>query len=148
MALKFKVKYKFLFTNVCLLSFTPRYSSFWNVCPPPFRMTCLAAVCLTQAWMMWKFINFQLKKWREHSQNQASKKKAVSPKSKPHKREPARGELASHCCVRFYIVFPPLVFLLVYFINSFFQFTHLPVAALVSFTSHLTVFLDVATKSL
>lgn len=55
-------------------------------------MTCLAAICLTQAWMMWKFINFQLKKWREHSQNQASKKKTVSPKSKPHKRDPARGE--------------------------------------------------------
>lgn len=42
--------------------------------------------------MMWKFINFQLKKWREHSQNQASKKKTVSPKSKPHKRDPTRGE--------------------------------------------------------
>ncbi|XP_060913341.1 translocating chain-associated membrane protein 1-like 1-like isoform X1 [Labrus mixtus] len=55
------------------------------------RMTCLAAICLTQAWMMWKFINFQLKKWREHSQNQASKKKVVSPKSRPHKREPTRG---------------------------------------------------------
>ncbi|KAK1899103.1 Translocating chain-associated membrane protein 1-like 1 [Dissostichus eleginoides] len=54
-------------------------------------MTCLAAICLTQAWMMWKFINFQLKKWREHSQNQASKKKAVSPKSKPQKREPRGG---------------------------------------------------------
>ncbi|RVE70768.1 hypothetical protein OJAV_G00067870 [Oryzias javanicus] len=54
------------------------------------RMTCLAAICLTQAWMMWKFINFQLKKWREHSQSQASKKKTFSQKSKPHKREPAR----------------------------------------------------------
>lgn len=42
--------------------------------------------------MMWKFINFQLKKWREHSQSQASKKKTVSPKSKPHKKEPTRGE--------------------------------------------------------
>uniref|UniRef100_A0A3Q4I705 Zgc:113278 n=1 Tax=Neolamprologus brichardi TaxID=32507 RepID=A0A3Q4I705_NEOBR len=59
------------------------------------RMTCLAAICLTQAWMMWKFINFQLKKWREHSQNQASKKKAASPKSKPHKREPTRGGAAN-----------------------------------------------------
>lgn len=59
------------------------------------RMTCLAAICLTQAWMMWKFINFQLKKWREHSQNQASKKKMVSPKSKPHKREPTRGGAAN-----------------------------------------------------
>ncbi|KAF3860699.1 hypothetical protein F7725_000954 [Dissostichus mawsoni] len=46
---------------------------------------------IRQAWMMWKFINFQLKKWREHSQNQASKKKAVSPKSKPQKREPRGG---------------------------------------------------------
>ncbi|XP_003963476.1 translocating chain-associated membrane protein 1-like 1 [Takifugu rubripes] len=55
------------------------------------RMTCLAAICLTQAWMMWKFINFQLKKWREHSQNQATKKKTVSPKNKPHKRDPTRG---------------------------------------------------------
>ncbi|CAB1336216.1 unnamed protein product [Coregonus sp. 'balchen'] len=54
-------------------------------------MTCLAAICLTQAWMMWKFINFQLKKWREHSQSQASKKKAFSPKSKPHKKDLARG---------------------------------------------------------
>lgn len=45
---------------------------------------------------MWKFINFQLKKWREHSQNQATKKKTVSPKNKPHKRDPARGECLSN----------------------------------------------------
>lgn len=64
-----------------------------TLCPShPLRMTCLAAICLTQAWMMWKFINFQLKKWREHSQNQASKKKTVSPKSKLHKKEPTRSE--------------------------------------------------------
>lgn len=63
--------------------------------PLPPRMTCLAAICLTQAWMMWKFINFQLKKWREHSQSQASKKKAFSPKSKPHKKDLARGESAA-----------------------------------------------------
>ncbi|KAJ3586356.1 hypothetical protein NHX12_012756 [Muraenolepis orangiensis] len=55
------------------------------------RMTCLATICLTQAWMMWKFINFQLKKWREHRRNQAAKKKTASPKSKAHKREPAKG---------------------------------------------------------
>ncbi|XP_077404699.1 translocating chain-associated membrane protein 1-like 1 isoform X1 [Vanacampus margaritifer] len=59
------------------------------------RMACLAAICLTQAWMMWKFINFQLKKWREHSQNQASKKKTASPKSKPHKRELTRAGAAN-----------------------------------------------------
>lgn len=61
-------------------------------------MTCLAAICLTQAWMMWKFINFQLKKWREHSQIQASKKKTVSPKSKPHKRESTKGKCAQMQC--------------------------------------------------
>uniref|UniRef100_A0AAY4D6X0 Translocating chain-associated membrane protein n=1 Tax=Denticeps clupeoides TaxID=299321 RepID=A0AAY4D6X0_9TELE len=55
------------------------------------RMTCLSAICLTQAWMMWKFINFQLKKWREQSQIQASKKKAVSPKVKTSKKELSRG---------------------------------------------------------
>lgn len=55
------------------------------------RIGCLAAICLTQAWMMWKFINFQLKKWREHSQNQATKKKITSPKSRPSKKESNRG---------------------------------------------------------
>ncbi|KAK6307777.1 hypothetical protein J4Q44_G00210480 [Coregonus suidteri] len=59
------------------------------------RMTCLAAICLTQAWMMWKFINFQLKKWREPSQSQAPKVTAVSPKSKPHKKDPAQGGSAN-----------------------------------------------------
>ncbi|GAA6067260.1 translocating chain-associated membrane protein 1-like 1-like isoform X1, partial [Tachysurus ichikawai] len=55
------------------------------------RMTCLSAICLTQAWMMWKFINFQLKKWREQSQVQSNKKKTVSPKSKPGKKDSSRG---------------------------------------------------------
>ncbi|MGH0171855.1 UNVERIFIED_CONTAM: hypothetical protein FKN15_006894, partial [Acipenser sinensis] len=55
------------------------------------RIGCLAAICLTQAWMMWKFINFQLKKWREHSHNQATKKKITSPKSRPSKKESNRG---------------------------------------------------------
>uniref|UniRef100_A0A673INF6 Translocating chain-associated membrane protein 1-like 1 n=1 Tax=Sinocyclocheilus rhinocerous TaxID=307959 RepID=A0A673INF6_9TELE len=57
------------------------------------RMTCLSAICLTQAWMMWKFINFQLKKWREQSQIQASKKKAVSPKSRPSKKDSRGGSV-------------------------------------------------------
>lgn len=29
------------------------------------RMSTLAAVCLTQVWMMWRFLNFQLRRWRE-----------------------------------------------------------------------------------
>ncbi|XP_052396857.1 translocating chain-associated membrane protein 1-like 1 [Carassius gibelio] len=57
------------------------------------RMTCLSAICLTQAWMMWKFINFQLKKWREQSQIQASKKKAVSPKSRASKKDSRGGSV-------------------------------------------------------
>ncbi|NXG35750.1 TR1L1 protein, partial [Dromaius novaehollandiae] len=55
------------------------------------RISCLTAICLTQAWMMWKFINFQLKKWREHIQNQIPKKKITNTKSKPTKKEPNRG---------------------------------------------------------
>ncbi|XP_039590638.1 translocating chain-associated membrane protein 1-like 1 isoform X2 [Polypterus senegalus] len=55
------------------------------------RISCLAAICLTQAWMMWKFINFQLKKWREHSQNQASKKRVTSPKGRASKKETSKG---------------------------------------------------------
>ncbi|TUA03492.1 Translocating chain-associated membrane protein 1-like 1 [Bagarius yarrelli] len=54
------------------------------------RMTCLSAICLTQAWMMWKFINFQLKKWREQSQVQSSKKKSISPKNKPVRKDSSR----------------------------------------------------------
>ncbi|XP_072371235.1 translocating chain-associated membrane protein 1-like 1 isoform X4 [Scyliorhinus torazame] len=50
-------------------------------------ISCLAAICLTQAWMMWKFINFQLKKWREHTQNQIPRKKVANTKNKPSKKE-------------------------------------------------------------
>lgn len=63
--------------------------------------------------MMWKFINFQLKKWREHSQNQASKKKAVSPKSKPHKREPTRGECSRTLVNQIDIMYVFVIFLIV-----------------------------------
>lgn len=49
------------------------------------RITVLAAICLTQAFMMWKFINFQLRRWREHAQAQTLKKKQVPSKSKSKK---------------------------------------------------------------
>ncbi|NXH10752.1 TR1L1 protein, partial [Bucco capensis] len=48
----------------------------------PVRIGCLSSVCLTQAWMMWKFINFQLKNWREHAKNQIPKKKKTNTKNK------------------------------------------------------------------
>ncbi|NWU56560.1 TR1L1 protein, partial [Dromas ardeola] len=57
----------------------------------PVRIGCLGAVCLTQAWMMWKFINFQLKKWRMHVKNQIPKKKITTTKNKQTKKEPNRG---------------------------------------------------------
>nr|XP_033819592.1 translocating chain-associated membrane protein 1-like 1 isoform X1 [Geotrypetes seraphini] len=57
------------------------------------RISCLAAICLTQAWMMWKFINFQLKKWREHIQNQFPKKKLANSKSKPYKKESSKAHI-------------------------------------------------------
>nr|XP_042717058.1 translocating chain-associated membrane protein 1-like isoform X4 [Chrysemys picta bellii] len=59
------------------------------------RISCLAAICLTQAWMMWKFINFQLKKWREHIQNQIPKKKITCTKSKSTKKEPNRANFVN-----------------------------------------------------
>ncbi|NXV23799.1 TR1L1 protein, partial [Cepphus grylle] len=57
----------------------------------PVRIGCLGAVCLTQAWMMWKFINFQLKKWRKHVKNQIPKKIIATTKNKQTKKEPNRG---------------------------------------------------------
>lgn len=54
------------------------------------RMTVLATICLTQAFMMWKFINFQLRRWREHAQAQTLKKKPVPSKSKS-KKDKANG---------------------------------------------------------
>lgn len=54
------------------------------------RMTVLAAICLTQAFMMWKFINFQLRRWREHAEAHILKKKQVPTKSKS-KKDKANG---------------------------------------------------------
>jgi len=39
------------------------------------RINCLSAVCLLQAWMMWNFITFHLKRMRERSQAAISGKK-------------------------------------------------------------------------
>lgn len=49
------------------------------------RMTCLAAVCLTQAGLMWNFITFQLRKYREKSASSATRK----PRSPTKKKQPA-----------------------------------------------------------
>lgn len=49
------------------------------------RVTVLTAICSTQAFMMWKFINFQLRRWREQAQTPSLKKKSSSSKSKSKK---------------------------------------------------------------
>uniref|UniRef100_A0A3B5KZG4 Translocation associated membrane protein 2 n=1 Tax=Xiphophorus couchianus TaxID=32473 RepID=A0A3B5KZG4_9TELE len=42
------------------------------------RMTVLLVVCLTQSWLLWKFIRFQLRRWREFRHEQAVRKKATA----------------------------------------------------------------------
>ncbi|KAK3088629.1 hypothetical protein FSP39_021485 [Pinctada imbricata] len=44
------------------------------------RINCLAAICLLQAWMMWNFINFHLRRMREKSAS--SRKQLKSPVKK------------------------------------------------------------------
>jgi len=50
------------------------------------RINCLAAVCLLQAWMMWNFITFHLRRMRERAQLQTTKKVAPSFKKKTEKK--------------------------------------------------------------
>uniref|UniRef100_A0A672KTL4 Translocating chain-associated membrane protein 1-like 1 n=1 Tax=Sinocyclocheilus grahami TaxID=75366 RepID=A0A672KTL4_SINGR len=59
------------------------------------RVTVLAAICTTQAFMMWKFINFQLRRWREHAQTQTLKKKPSSSKSKSKKANGVNGSVGA-----------------------------------------------------
>ncbi|ESO83155.1 hypothetical protein LOTGIDRAFT_133925 [Lottia gigantea] len=51
------------------------------------RLNCLTAICFLQAWLMWTFITFHLRKLRERSANFAAKK----PRSPSKKR--TKGEL-------------------------------------------------------
>ncbi|XP_068197868.1 translocating chain-associated membrane protein 2 isoform X3 [Antennarius striatus] len=52
------------------------------------RMTVLLLVCLTQSWLLWKFIRFQLRRWREFRHEQAVRKKAAAkPALRPLKRD-------------------------------------------------------------
>ncbi|KAI1902298.1 hypothetical protein AGOR_G00043290 [Albula goreensis] len=40
-----------------------------NFNTPFVRISALAGICATQAFMVWKFINFQLRRWRERAQS-------------------------------------------------------------------------------
>lgn len=44
----------------------------------PGRMSVLLLVCLFQASMMWRFIHFQLRRWREYWNEQSSRKRAAA----------------------------------------------------------------------
>ncbi|NXI19533.1 TRAM2 protein, partial [Irena cyanogastra] len=43
-----------------------------------FRMSVLLLVCLFQASVMWRFIHFQLRRWREYWNEQSSRKRAAA----------------------------------------------------------------------
>lgn len=52
------------------------------------RISCLTGVCLLQAWMMWNFITFHLRRLREANQMQASTRKTpIQSPSKDKKRK-------------------------------------------------------------
>lgn len=57
------------------------------------RIAVLASICITQAFMMWKFINFQLRRWREHSTFQAPvvKKKPAVTKGRASRKGTENG---------------------------------------------------------
>uniref|UniRef100_A0A4W3GK10 Translocating chain-associated membrane protein n=1 Tax=Callorhinchus milii TaxID=7868 RepID=A0A4W3GK10_CALMI len=69
------------------------------------RISALTCICLTQAYMMWKFVNFQLKRWKDHAQLNSLKKKAGNTKSKTARKGENRGkssdggycEYGTHC---------------------------------------------------
>uniref|UniRef100_A0A3P9J2F1 Translocating chain-associated membrane protein n=1 Tax=Oryzias latipes TaxID=8090 RepID=A0A3P9J2F1_ORYLA len=52
------------------------------------RMIVLLLVCLIQSWLLWKFIRFQLRRWRELRHEQAVRKKAATKQPlRPLKRD-------------------------------------------------------------
>ncbi|XP_065547480.1 translocating chain-associated membrane protein 1-like 1 isoform X1 [Lathamus discolor] len=61
----------------------------------PVRIGCLGALCLTQAWMMQKFVHSQLKKWRERVKDEIPEKKTTNPRKKRTKKEPGKANFAN-----------------------------------------------------
>uniref|UniRef100_A0A670HUK8 Translocation associated membrane protein 2 n=1 Tax=Podarcis muralis TaxID=64176 RepID=A0A670HUK8_PODMU len=52
-----------------------------------FRMCVLLLVCFSQAWMMWRFIHFQLRRWREYWNEQSARKKAAAAAAATHGKQ-------------------------------------------------------------
>ncbi|XP_072120783.1 translocating chain-associated membrane protein 2 isoform X1 [Mobula birostris] len=49
----------------------------------PIRLTILLAACLPQGWMMWRFINFQLRRCRESQLEQVARRRGPVPGPRP-----------------------------------------------------------------
>ena len=83
---------------------SPKYTITLNASPLcPSRMTVLLLVCLTQSWLLWKFIRFQLRRWREFRHEQAVRKKTATKQAlRPLKRDSRECERrlkhAAHWC--------------------------------------------------
>lgn len=45
---------------------------------------------MTQSWLLWKFIRFQLRRWREFRHEQATRKKATKQALRPLKRDSSK----------------------------------------------------------
>merc|ERR1712062_755172 len=54
------------------------------------RLNCLVAVCLLQAWMMWNWITFQVKRMRE-SKNTSSSSSSAASKTRKTEQEKAKA---------------------------------------------------------
>ncbi|KPP66476.1 translocating chain-associated membrane protein 2-like [Scleropages formosus] len=44
----------------------------------PIRLAVLLIVCLTQAWLLWRFIRFQLRRWREYRREHPAHKRPAA----------------------------------------------------------------------
>nr|XP_033795616.1 translocating chain-associated membrane protein 2 isoform X2 [Geotrypetes seraphini] len=56
-------------------TFDPERGNFNSL---PFRMFVLLLLCLSQAWVMWRFIHFQLRRWREYWNEQSARRRAAA----------------------------------------------------------------------
>ena len=68
----------------------------------PARMSVLLLVCLFQASVMWRFIHFQLRRWREYWNEQSSRKRAAATASTKQQAKPLKrdsGECRDWCTV-------------------------------------------------
>ncbi|XP_069786692.1 translocating chain-associated membrane protein 2 [Narcine bancroftii] len=61
----------------------------------PIRLVTLPMICAPQAWMMWRFINFQLRRWRQGQEERASRRRvgaAQGPRTRSLRRDPGHHE--------------------------------------------------------